>query len=156
MEIVTGSAHPPRRYIHHETGLFRITSDTPVHQVPFVPIADVLLPGALGTYVYPQDAVLQVFDGNEAHFLKTSRLAARRRTKHGGEGKLTCSVVLHEPDDNEATNDIMKGAVDAANGASDDYSEEDEYDTSCEEGEPLEDPEPVEEYDRDRASDTEG
>ena len=53
---------PPRAHAHAEGDGWRITSDVALRDVLTAPVLDRTLPGALGRYVYPEDAVLHLTD----------------------------------------------------------------------------------------------
>jgi hypothetical protein len=55
-----GGHHPPRRFVHMQTDEWAITSDVPPEGVSSSPVADVILVGRLGAYVYPADAAFHV------------------------------------------------------------------------------------------------
>ena len=73
--------HPPRRVAHMQTEEWTITSDVPLDDVLSHAPADVILPGRLGAYVYPSDAVFHLRDPGGAARDTTAEDLASAKTR---------------------------------------------------------------------------
>ena len=117
-----------RRFVHNETDSWEITSDIPIERVPHVAIMNRRLPGRLGSFIYPHDAVFTLKGASKTTHADFDVVIVRERSKRASTGHLN-HISVSEQDLNED--------VGCPSDEEDDESEtdDDEVDEQCGEGE---------------------
>ena len=121
------SACRRRRFIHNETDSWEITSDIPIERVPHVAIMDQRLPGRLGSFIYPHDAVFTLKGTSKTTHADFDVVIVRERSKRASTGHLNhISVSEHNPSEDVGC---------ASDEEEDDIeTDDDEVDEPCGEG----------------------
>lgn len=90
---------PRGKYVHHATDEWVITSNMTIESVLHCALVTKLLPGLIGTYIYPVDAVLHLRNAPSTRLTTVEELMQRER-KHvlvGTEASTQQQCVVIEP-----------------------------------------------------------
>ena len=97
---------------------WEVTSDVRISDVPFCTVLERVLPGRIGAYIYPSDAVVTFLDHNVTKKTDLDGVIAREKSKRVG---------VHH------INHISVSSKQTEGGATDDVSDDDEDDFGEEE-----------------------
>lgn len=135
IRLSTGRPASVRAHVHLSTDEWKITSDVRVEDVSTAPkVLDRILPGRLGSFVYPDDAVFSLRNARRTSLADLdATLCAERSIRRRSERMNHISVAKEDaPLEEEASEDEEEG---------DEEIEEDEAQDRCdvEEGAPWDD-----------------
>ena len=91
-----------KRYVHIQCNEWDVTSDHPVSDVPYITVLDRVLPGRLGSYIYPRDAVFACLDRQVTKKSDLDSVIQREKSKRVGVQHINhISVSTNETDAND-------------------------------------------------------
>lgn len=114
-----------KRYVHNEADTWEITSDSPIDRVPEINVLDRCLPGRLGSFIYPMDAVFTLKHGTKTTCADLKRILLTERSQRSSQSHLNhISVSEHDtvPEENNASDDEDEESE----------TDEDDVDENCE------------------------
>lgn len=128
-----------KKHVHIRCNEWEVTSDVAIVDVPFCKVLDRILPGRLGSYIYPDDAVFTCTDRQRTTYSDLALCIERERTKRNGTHQINhISVVTNETV-------VLEDGIDDGSDEDDEFCDED--DAECDDvGDhvPWEDDEDVE------------
>jgi len=119
-----------RRHVHHASETWQITSDIPIECLLECTPLEETLPGKLGTYVYPEDAVFHCKEKvhtttkDLSNAIETEMRLIRAKSAHRGSSTNHLTVVLAQ----EAVESTSHDAAEEDYDDEEDEGEDDEHD----------------------------
>ena len=93
-----------KKFVHNASDAWEITSDIPIDRVPDVQIIDRRLPGRLGSFIYPLDAVFTLKRMPKTTCADFETVLSNERSKRFPTGHLNHISILEDQMTNETTN----------------------------------------------------
>lgn len=115
--LLTGAeGQSKKKHVHARSSEWEITSDRAIADVPFCDVLDRILPGRLGSYVYPADAVFACATRKSTTDADLASIIAKERSKRTGGHYINHITV--------AANEVEAPPVDDEDDGSDEDEEE--------------------------------
>ena len=108
----------PKKYIHHETNSWIITSDVPIREMLNANVLSKALPGLLGCYVLPSDSLLSFRDVKSEHKKVLERWKSIQKEESSRTHNGVHRVINHFTLDEVHSEELKKG---------DDLEDDEEY-----------------------------
>ena len=105
------SSHPISRkhHVHNETDDWEITSGHRVDEIATVDIVERMLPGRLGSFIYPSDAVFTLKKSANTLPHHLEEIVARERSKRNGINRINHISVEIDVDQRQSEDEDMSG-----------------------------------------------
>lgn len=148
IQLKTLKDHPRQKYVHLKTSTWCLTSKHPVQKLDQVPLYDVLLPGVLNRYFYPEDVTFHVTQNRATKLADWKALLAdeeRRNTTSRHDAPLTkinhFSVTQDVADDVVEDETLIDEEVDEVEcDSEEDVCDDEQWVDDDDDGDALEDP----------------
>ena len=137
MMLATGKrfAGGPRKHVHLQAGGMTVSSDVPVECIHECDVLDVRLPGELGCYVYPSDAVLHVSNENALTFMVRYRKETTTKQRQMVEAEQYNHLTVAKRESQARGEEEEEEEEDGEDGEDEDEEDEDNDDEDHEEEE---------------------
>lgn len=130
MILATGKrfAGGPRKHVHLHAGSMTVSSDVPVECIHECDVLDVRLPGELGCYVYPSDAVLHVSNENALTFMARYRKETATKQRQMVEAEQYNHLTVAKRESNPRREEEEEEDEDGEDGEEEDNDEDEDGD----------------------------